>query len=51
MDLVGFGVGVAVGKQFVAAFPDRVYKSALIPMMLEDGRVGKKALQVPPFTV
>lgn len=34
-------MGVAVGKQFVDAFPDRVYKSASMSMMLEDGRAGK----------
>eukprot|EP00252_Welwitschia_mirabilis_P021449 TRINITY_DN550_c0_g1_i1.p1 TRINITY_DN550_c0_g1~~TRINITY_DN550_c0_g1_i1.p1 ORF type:complete len:727 (+),score=141.43 TRINITY_DN550_c0_g1_i1:283-2463(+) len=41
-DLVGFEVAVATGMQYLENFPDRVYKSMLIPMMLEDGRAGEK---------
>lgn len=41
-DLVGFGVGVAVGAQFVNSFPDRVYVSHLIPKMLEAQRLGEQ---------
>ncbi|CAK9207782.1 unnamed protein product [Sphagnum troendelagicum] len=40
-DLVGFGVGVAVGAQFVKTFPDRVYVSQLIPLMLQAKRLGE----------
>ncbi|XP_024381161.1 glyoxysomal fatty acid beta-oxidation multifunctional protein MFP-a [Physcomitrium patens] len=41
-DLVGFGVGAAVGAQFVKAFPDRVYVSKLLPRMLEAQRLGEQ---------
>ncbi|KAK1380280.1 Glyoxysomal fatty acid beta-oxidation multifunctional protein MFP-a [Heracleum sosnowskyi] len=40
-DLVGFGVGVATGKQYVEHFPERVYKSMLLSLMIEDKRVGE----------
>lgn len=40
-DLVGFGVGVATGKQFVDNFPERTYKSMLLPLMMEDKRAGR----------
>jgi hypothetical protein len=40
-DLVGFGVAVATGMQYLENFPDRVYKSMLIPLMMEDKRAGK----------
>jgi enoyl-CoA hydratase/3-hydroxyacyl-CoA dehydrogenase len=40
-DLVGFGVGVATGMQFVQNFPERTYKSMLVPLMVEDGRAGE----------
>lgn len=39
-DLVGFGVAVATGTQFVVNFPERTYKSLLIPLMQEDKRAG-----------
>lgn len=39
-DLVGFGVAIATGMQFVENFPERTYKSMLIPLMQEDGRAG-----------
>lgn len=39
-DLVGFGVAIATGMQFVENFPERTYKSLLIPLMQEDGRAG-----------
>lgn len=39
-DLVGFGVAIATGMQFIENFPERTYKSMLIPMMQEDGRAG-----------
>ncbi|KAI3828946.1 hypothetical protein L1987_03058 [Smallanthus sonchifolius] len=40
-DLVGFGVAVASGSQFVVNFPERTYKSMLIPLMQEDKRAGE----------
>lgn len=40
-DLVGFGVGVATGKQYIEHFPERVYKSMLLSLMIEDKRVGE----------
>ncbi|KAF8369362.1 hypothetical protein HHK36_012379 [Tetracentron sinense] len=41
VDLVGFGVAIATGIQFVENFPERSYKSMLIPMMQEDQRAGE----------
>lgn len=40
-DLVGFGVAIATGTQFVQNFPERTYKSLLIPIMQEDKRAGE----------
>lgn len=40
-DLVGFGVAIATGKQFIENFPERTYKSMLIPIMQEDKRAGE----------
>lgn len=40
-DLVGFGVAVATGAQYLQSFPERCYKSMLIPSMLEDKRAGE----------
>uniref|UniRef100_A0A0A9DPZ9 3-hydroxyacyl-CoA dehydrogenase C-terminal domain-containing protein n=1 Tax=Arundo donax TaxID=35708 RepID=A0A0A9DPZ9_ARUDO len=40
-DLVGFGVAVATGMQYLENFPDRVYKSMLLPLMMEDKRAGE----------
>ncbi|KAJ0716754.1 putative isomerase, Enoyl-CoA hydratase, 3-hydroxyacyl-CoA dehydrogenase [Helianthus annuus] len=40
-DLVGFSVAVATGSQFVYSFPERTYKSMLIPLMQEDKRTGE----------
>lgn len=40
-DLVGFGVAVATGMQYLESFPERVYKSMLMPIMLEDKRAGE----------
>ncbi|KAG7026314.1 hypothetical protein SDJN02_12815, partial [Cucurbita argyrosperma subsp. argyrosperma] len=40
-DLVGFGVAVATASQFVQAFPERTYKSMLIPLMQEDKNAGE----------
>ncbi|XP_052207261.1 glyoxysomal fatty acid beta-oxidation multifunctional protein MFP-a [Diospyros lotus] len=40
-DLVGYGVAVATGGQFVLNFPERTYKSMIIPLMQEDKRAGE----------
>ncbi|CAL4950154.1 unnamed protein product [Urochloa decumbens] len=40
-DLVGFGVAVATGMQYLESFPERVYKSMLLPLMMEDNRAGE----------
>ncbi|XP_041012143.1 glyoxysomal fatty acid beta-oxidation multifunctional protein MFP-a [Juglans microcarpa x Juglans regia] len=40
-DLVGFGVAIATGMQYIEHFPERTYKSMLIPLMLEDKRAGQ----------
>ncbi|KAJ6770977.1 3-HYDROXYACYL-COA DEHYROGENASE, partial [Salix koriyanagi] len=42
VDLVGFGVAIATGTQFVVNFPERTYKSMLIPLMQEDKRTTRK---------
>ncbi|XP_077218571.1 glyoxysomal fatty acid beta-oxidation multifunctional protein MFP-a-like [Tasmannia lanceolata] len=43
IDLVGFGVAMATGIQFVENFPERIYKSPLISIMAEDKRTGEAA--------
>ncbi|XP_077240679.1 multifunctional protein 2 [Tasmannia lanceolata] len=43
MDLVGFGVAMATGIQFLESFPERCYKTALILVMAEDKRTGEAA--------
>ncbi|KAJ4843076.1 hypothetical protein Tsubulata_042022 [Turnera subulata] len=40
-DLVGFGVVLASGMQFIENFPERTYKSRLIPLIQEDKRAGE----------
>nr|GMD63625.1 glyoxysomal fatty acid beta-oxidation multifunctional protein MFP-A [Ipomoea batatas] len=40
-DLVGFGVAIATGGQYVMNFPERTYKSMLIPLMQDDKRGGE----------
>ncbi|KAJ4903702.1 Peroxisomal fatty acid beta-oxidation multifunctional protein MFP2 [Raphanus sativus] len=40
-DLIGFGVAVATATQFVENFPERTYKSMIIPLMQEDKRAGE----------
>lgn len=40
-DLVGFGVAIATGAQFVQNFPERTYKSMLTPLLQEDKRLGE----------
>ncbi|XP_039156972.1 glyoxysomal fatty acid beta-oxidation multifunctional protein MFP-a-like [Eucalyptus grandis] len=41
VDLIGFGVAVATGLQFVQNFPERTYKSMLAPLLQEDKRLGE----------
>ncbi|KAG4378378.1 hypothetical protein GLYMA_17G027700v4 [Glycine max] len=41
MDLVGFGVAIATGMQFIQNFPERTYKSMLISLLQEDKRAGE----------
>ncbi|KAH7445114.1 hypothetical protein KP509_02G107300 [Ceratopteris richardii] len=41
-DLVGFEVGVASGMTYIEAYPDRVYKSKLFPLLMEEKRLGEK---------
>ncbi|GMI80114.1 MULTIFUNCTIONAL PROTEIN 2, multifunctional protein 2 [Hibiscus trionum] len=40
-DMVGFGVVIASGMQFIENFPERSYKSMLVPIMQEDKRSGE----------
>ncbi|KAJ9551295.1 hypothetical protein OSB04_015340 [Centaurea solstitialis] len=40
-DLTGFGVAVAVGKEFANAFPDRAFKSPVTDFLIRNGRNGK----------
>ncbi|KAL8234867.1 hypothetical protein R6Q59_020967 [Mikania micrantha] len=40
-DLAGYGVAVAVGKEFANAFPDRTFRSPIVDLMLKSGRNGK----------
>ncbi|RDX61094.1 hypothetical protein CR513_60704, partial [Mucuna pruriens] len=40
-DLVGFGVAIATGMEFIQNFPERTYKSMLIPLLQEDKRAGE----------
>uniref|UniRef100_A0A5B7B8V9 Putative glyoxysomal fatty acid beta-oxidation multifunctional protein MFP-a n=1 Tax=Davidia involucrata TaxID=16924 RepID=A0A5B7B8V9_DAVIN len=45
IDLVGFGVAVAGGIQVIKSFPQRSYKSLLIPIMQEEERGGESTLK------
>ncbi|KAJ7973844.1 Peroxisomal fatty acid beta-oxidation multifunctional protein [Quillaja saponaria] len=40
-DVVGYGVNLAVGKEFRNAFPDRTFQSPLMELMVKNGRNGK----------
>lgn len=42
-DLVGMQVGLAVGMQFLTAFPERAYKAVIIHLMVEAKRFGEKS--------
>ena len=41
-DLVGADIGMHVGKNFVEAFPDRVYVTQLMTLMNKHKRLGEK---------
>ncbi|KAM1090057.1 hypothetical protein PS2_017407 [Malus domestica] len=40
-DLAGYGVALAVGKEFSGAFPDRTFRSPLVEILIKNGRNGK----------
>uniref|UniRef100_A0A2P2KUR9 Uncharacterized protein MANES_03G197400 n=1 Tax=Rhizophora mucronata TaxID=61149 RepID=A0A2P2KUR9_RHIMU len=40
-DLVGFGVAVATAMQYLEHFPERTYKSMIVPLLQEDKRAGE----------
>ncbi|KAF9615857.1 hypothetical protein IFM89_026745 [Coptis chinensis] len=40
-DLAGYGVALAVGKEFVSAFGDRTFRSPLVELLVKSGRNGK----------
>ncbi|PHT51982.1 Glyoxysomal fatty acid beta-oxidation multifunctional protein MFP-a [Capsicum baccatum] len=40
-DLAGYGVAVAVGKEYLSAFSDRVFTSPLLDLLIKSGRNGK----------
>ena len=39
-DLAGYGVAVAVGKEFANAFPDRTFRSPIVDLLIKSGRNG-----------
>lgn len=41
-DLAGYGVALAVGKEFANAFPGRTFDSPLVELLVKNGRNGKK---------
>ena len=53
-DLVGFGVAIATAMQYLEHFPDRTYKSMLVPLLQEDKRAGinlySRRCSLPPWT-
>lgn len=48
-DLSGYGVSVAVGKEFAGAFPDRTFKSPLVDLLIKSGRNGNTWSLPLPF--
>ncbi|KAH9320634.1 hypothetical protein KI387_015273, partial [Taxus chinensis] len=42
LDLIGYEVSTEVGKQFASAFPDRIFKSPITSLMIENKRAGEK---------
>ncbi|KAM0947648.1 putative 3-hydroxyacyl-CoA dehydrogenase, Isomerase, Hydro-lyase [Dioscorea sansibarensis] len=41
VDLVGFGVAIASGISYLENYPERCYRSMLLPIMMEDKRTGE----------
>ncbi|PIA64926.1 hypothetical protein AQUCO_00100410v1 [Aquilegia coerulea] len=40
-DLAGYGVAMAVGKEFASSFADRTFRSPLVELLVKSGRNGK----------
>ncbi|PWA66232.1 enoyl-CoA hydratase/isomerase family [Artemisia annua] len=40
-DLAGYGVAIAVGKEFANAFPDRTFRAPIVDLLIKSGRNGK----------
>ncbi|KAJ6731476.1 3-HYDROXYACYL-COA DEHYROGENASE [Salix purpurea] len=40
-DLSGYGIAVAVGKEFANAFPGRTFQTPLVDLLIKNGRNGK----------
>ncbi|XP_071737250.1 peroxisomal fatty acid beta-oxidation multifunctional protein AIM1-like isoform X2 [Rutidosis leptorrhynchoides] len=40
-DLTGYGVAIAVAKEFATAFPDRTFVSPCVSLLIKNGRNGK----------
>lgn len=40
-DVAGYGVALAVGREFSTSFPDRTFISPLVELLVKDGRNGK----------
>lgn len=40
-DLTGYEVGRSVGLEFEKAYPDRIYRSQLIPLLMQNNRFGQ----------
>ncbi|TMW96520.1 hypothetical protein EJD97_007214 [Solanum chilense] len=40
-DLAGYGVAIATGKEYSSAFPDRIFMSPLLDLLIKSGRNGK----------
>ncbi|KAL3322890.1 hypothetical protein AABB24_040137 [Solanum stoloniferum] len=40
-DLAGYGVAIATQKEYSSAFPDRIFKSPLLDLLIKSGRNGK----------
>ncbi|XWS69901.1 hypothetical protein CRYUN_Cryun03dG0003400 [Craigia yunnanensis] len=43
-DLTGYGVALAVGKEFAKAFPDLIFNSPLVELLVKNGRNVKEIL-------
>lgn len=53
--MAGYGVAVAVAKEFAVAFSDRIFKSPLLDLLIKTGRNGNSGsmpfLIIPAFSV